>query len=118
MSEPVECPDCGEPVAYAFTDTSGVGAWKRGEGYNTTPDSRHYVCFPCEKAWKQRLAGRLTPDVVGDMTFFSCRGAGCGERLHVTRESAEPTDIELVCGRGHRHAVRRSPEGELTVIVD
>src|SRR5678816_4336673 len=38
----LECPDCGDPLAYTFTDTAGVGAWKLGDGFNTTPDTRHY----------------------------------------------------------------------------
>jgi hypothetical protein len=115
MDDRVECPDCGDPVVYAFTDTSGVGAWKRGEGYNTTPDSRHYLCFPCEKAWKQRLDGPLTPDIVGDMAFFSCRDRDCSGRLTVINAALEPTAVELDCGRGHRYAVRRSETGELTL---
>jgi hypothetical protein len=100
------CPDCDEPLAYAFHDTSGVGAQKRGDGYNTTPDTAHYICFPCTKAWKQRLNGPLTPDIVGDLAFFSCRNAECGARLTISRESATPTEIELECGEGHRYKVR------------
>ena len=99
------CPDCDEPIVFAFHDTSGVGAWKRGGGFNTTPDSAHYVCFPCHKAWKQRSSGPLTPDVVGDLAFFSCRQSECGEPLVVTHESEVATNIELACPRGHLYRV-------------
>lgn len=107
------CPDCDEPVPFAFHDTSGVGAWKLGDGFNTTPDTAHYVCFPCGKAWKQRLTGPLTPDIVGDLAFFSCRVAGCGAPLAITRESATPTDIELRCGQGHAYTVQSTDDGGL-----
>jgi hypothetical protein len=110
-----ECPDCGDPLAFAFTDASGVGAHKRGDNFNTTPDTDHYVCFPCGKAWKQRLSGPFTPDVVGDLAFFSCRQPACGARLAVTRESATPTALELACSRGHRYAIQSSPDGSLTL---
>ena len=109
-----ECPDCGDPLAFTFTDTAGVGAWKLGDGFNTTPDTRHYVCFACATAWKQRLTGPLTPDVVGDLAFFSCRRAECGERLEVTREAVEPADVELACRNGHRYGVVPSDDGGLT----
>jgi hypothetical protein len=109
------CPDCAGHVPFAFTDTSGVGAWKRGDGFNTTADSAHYVCFPCGKAWKQRLAGPLTPDVVGDLAFFSCRVADCGAKLTMTRESATPTEIELSCSQGHYYLVRATDDGGLTL---
>jgi hypothetical protein len=117
MSTPVAhtCPDCDEPIAYTFTDTSGVGAWKLGDGFNTTPDTLHYVCFPCAKAWKQRLSGPLTPDIVGDIAFFSCRQSGCGARVAVTRESATPRDVELACANGHRYAVQATGDGGLTL---
>jgi hypothetical protein len=105
------CPDCDEPLAFAFYDTAGVGAWKRGEGFNTTPDSAHYVCFPCTKCWKQRLSGPLTPDVVGDLAFFSCRRTECGEPLAVTREAHAPTEIELTCPKGHGYRVVADGEG-------
>jgi hypothetical protein len=109
------CPDCDEPLAFAFSETSGLGGWKRGDGFNTTPDTAHYLCFPCRKAWKQRLTGPLTPDVVGDLAFFSCRRPECGATLDVTRESMTPTEIELTCRSGHRYAVRLTDEGGLTL---
>ena len=37
----------------------------------------------------------LTPDVVGDLAFFTCRRENCGARLAVTHEEAEPTGVEL-----------------------
>ena len=110
-----QCPDCDEPLAFTFSETSGVGGWKRGEGFNTTPDTSHYVCFPCAKTWKQRLAGPLTPDVVGDLVFFSCKRSECGARLDVSREALTPTEVELTCGGGHRYAVRLTDEGGLTL---
>jgi hypothetical protein len=109
------CPDCDEPVPYTFTDTSGVGAWKRGEGFNTMPDSAHYVCFPCGKAWKQRLDGPLTPDIVGEIALFACREAGCGATLSVSREADTPTGIELACPAGHVHLVVGTDDGGLTI---
>ena len=112
---PRTCPDCDEPIAYTFTDTSGVGAWKLGDGFNTTPDTVHYICFPCATAWKQRLSGPLTPDVVGDLAFFSCRQSECGARLTVTHESATPTEVELACGQGHRYVVQATDDGGLTL---
>ncbi len=99
------CPDCGDPMPFAFHDTAGVGAWKLGDGFNTTPDTAHYVCFPCGKAWKQRLDGPLTPDIVGELAFFSCREPGCGRTLSLTRESPTPSELELSCAEGHRHGV-------------
>ena len=107
------CPDCDEPIFYTFHDTAGVGAWKLGDGFNTTPDTAHYVCFACTKAWKQRLDGPLTEDIVGDLAFFMCREAECGERLAVTRESSQPTDVELTCPHGHRFTVCATEEGGL-----
>src|SRR5580765_1722316 len=109
------CPDCDEPLAFTFSETSGVGAWKRGEGFNTRPDTAHYVCFACAKAWKQRLTGPLTPDVVGDMVFFSCKRPECGARLEVTHESLLPTEVQLTCGSGHRYTVTLTDEGGLTL---
>jgi len=100
------CPDCDEPLAFTYLDTSGVGAHKRGDNYNTTPDTRHYVCFACAKAWKQRLDGPLTPDVVGDLAFFTCRVSECGRRLGVLVEGPSPTDVQLGCDGGHRFVVR------------
>jgi hypothetical protein len=111
------CPDCDEPLPFAFRSTSGVGAHKRGDEFNTTPDTAHYVCFPCGKAWKQRLSGPLTPDVVGDLAFFSCRDHSCGESLTVARESALPTEIELTCPQGHRHVVMAVDEGLTLTLV-
>lgn len=105
------CPDCDEPLVFAFEDTSGVGAHKRGEHFNTVPDTRHFVCFPCAKAWKQRLAGPLTPDVVGDLALFSCREPECGERLAVTRESSDLADVRLACSHGHAHVVVSGDDG-------
>ncbi len=109
------CPDCDDPLAFAFLDTSGVGAHKRGDSFNTTPDTAHYVCFACRKAWKQRLSGPLTPDIVGDLAFFTCRQSGCGSALDVTRESAEPVGIELTCARGHGYRVRAGDGGGLVL---
>lgn len=110
------CPDCDEPLAFTYRDTSGVGAHKRGDHYNTTPDTDHYICFPCAAAWKQRLDGPLTPDVVGDLAFFTCRVADCGERLGVTHESTTPADVRLTCPRGHQHVVAAGDGGGLVVV--
>ena len=107
------CPDCDEPLAFAFQETSGLSAWTRGEGNNLTPDTHHYVCFPCRKSWKQRLDGPLTGDVVGDLVFFTCGKAGCGLPLEITRESLVPTEVELACRSGHRFAVRMGDEDAL-----
>jgi hypothetical protein len=109
------CPDCGDALVFTFSETSGLGAWKQGGGYNATPDTRHFVCFPCQKAWKQRLDGRLTPDVVGDLAFFTCRQENCGGRLSVTHEDVEPTAIALACPVGHAYVVRATGEGGLTL---
>ena len=75
----------------------------------------HYVCFACAKTWKQRLSGPLTPDIVGDIAFFSCRNVECGARLAVTRESIEPTEVQLACSNGHRYGVRAMDDGGLTL---
>jgi hypothetical protein len=107
------CPDCDEPMAFTFLETSGLGAWTRGEGYNTTPDTAHYVCFFCAKAWKQRLDGPLTTDIVGDLAFFSCGQPDCGARLQVSAESAVPTEVELTCLFGHRYGVSMTDNGGL-----
>jgi hypothetical protein len=104
------CPDCDEPLTFAFLDTSGVGAHKRGDRFNTTPDTRHYLCFPCTKAWKQRLDGPLTADVVGDLAFFTCREVECGRQLEVTSPLDGRTPVELACPLGHRYVVRPSEE--------
>jgi hypothetical protein len=109
------CPDCEERLHYAFHDTSGVGAWKLGDGFNTTPDTAHYICFPCGRAWKQRLSGPLTPDIVGDLAFFSCRQSDCGQPLLAINESATPTDIRLQCAQGHRYAVVVGEQGGLAM---
>jgi hypothetical protein len=108
------CPDCDEPLAYAFGSTSGVGAHKRGDSFNTTADTRHFVCLPCGKAWKQRLTGPLTTDVVGELAFFTCRDHTCGAAMHVSRESPTAVGTELTCGQGHRHVVTALEDG-LTV---
>ncbi len=107
------CPDCDDPLSFAFTDTSGVGAHKRGDAFNTTPDTAHYVCFACGRAWKQRLSGPLTPDAVGDLAFFSCRQADCGEPLAVTHASDVPLEVELACPKGHRYGVAPGEGGGL-----
>ena len=109
------CPDCDEPLVFAFWDTAGVGAWKQGDGFNTTPDTAHYICFPCAKAWKQRMAGPLTPDVVGDLAFFSCREQDCGAGMTVTRDSRTPTEIELTCQNGHLFRVAPGPDDGLVI---
>lgn len=105
------CPDCDEPLPFTFRTTSGVGASKRGDQYNTTPDTAHFVCFPCAKAWKQRLTGPLTPDIVGDLAFFTCRDLSCGAAMTVSRESSAPLEVELTCTQGHRYAVVAGDEG-------
>ena len=110
------CPDCDEPLAFAFWDTAGLGAWKQGDGFNTTPDTAHYVCFLCAKAWKQRLDGPLTPDQIGEINFFTCKAPDCGGRLTVTKESALATEIELACPAGHQFRVSRVETGELTLV--
>jgi len=116
MTNGPTCPDCDEPLVFAFQEASGLSAWKRGEGVNTTPDTTHYVCFPCHKTWKRRLSGPLTPDVVGDLAFFSCRQSECGRPLAVTRESETPTGIELACPSGHRYSVAATDDGGLTLV--
>jgi len=109
------CPDCDEPVLFTFMDTAGLGGWKRGDGYNTIPDTSHFICFPCHKTWKQRQDGPLTPDMVGDIAFFTCRQNDCGAALLVTRESAIATEIELTCANGHMFQVEATDEGGLTL---
>lgn len=96
-------------------DTAGVGAWKRGEGSNAIPDTTHYICFPCGKAWKQRQDGPLTPDIVGDIAFFSCKRNDCGAPLVVTRSSSVATEIELTCANGHAFQVQEADDGGLTL---
>ena len=112
------CPDCDEPLAFAFRDTSGVGAHKRGDNFNTVPDTDHYICFECAKAWKQRLNGPLTPDVVGDLAFFTCRQTDCGRALVVTHLSQTPTEITLACAQSHRYVVRALDEGLTLATVE
>jgi hypothetical protein len=118
VPDPRFCPDCGDLIHFTFSEASGLGAWKQGGGYNTTPDTRHFVCFACGKAWKQRLDGPLTPDVAGDIAFFSCRRDDCGAPLSLVRESANPVEIELACEHGHRFAVRETGEGGLTIAAE
>ena len=109
------CPDCDDPIPYTFTDTAGVGAWKLGDGFNTTPDTLHYVCLPCGKAWKQRLDGPLTPDIIGNLAFFSCRHPDCGATLGVSGEPATPAGAQLLCTNGHRFVVVETEDGGLTL---
>jgi hypothetical protein len=109
------CPECEAPLAFTFVDTSGVGAWKLGDGFNTTPDTAHYVCFSCAAAWKRRLEGPLTPDVVGDLAFFTCRRDACGGRLTIAGNASDPADVELACPRGHRHRVQAVEGGGLVL---
>ncbi len=109
------CPACDDPIVFTFSEASGLGAWKQGQAMNVTPDTNHYVCFPCARAWKQRLDGPLTEDIVGDLAFFYCRATGCGERMIVTRISADPTGVEIGCSRGHRYGMVRTDEGGLAV---
>jgi hypothetical protein len=110
------CPDCDEALTFAFGSTSGTGAHKRGDNFNTTPDTSHYLCFACGRAWKQRLSGPLTPDVVGELSFFTCRDHGCGAAMAVTREAATPTGVELTCAQGHRYTVAATDDG-LTLVM-
>ena len=111
----MHCPDCDELLVFAFWDTAGVGAWKQGDGFNTTADTGHYICFPCAKAWKQRLDGPLTPDIVGDLAFFNCREQDCGAPLAVTRESSTPSEIELACANGHEFRIADGPDGGIVL---
>lgn len=115
MPRPHDCPDCDEPLAYTFEETSGLSGWKRGAGTNLEPDTWHYVCFPCRTAWKQRLDGPLTPDVVGELTFFSCKIPECGASLATTHESLVPTEVRMTCGNGHAWAVVTTGDGGLTL---
>lgn len=108
---PSECPDCGDPLVFAFIDTAGVGAHKRGDHFNTTPDTVHYACFPCAKAWKRRLTGPLTPDIVGELALFTCPHEDCGRALRVTRDADEPSGLQLGCPEGHGFAVHQDEHG-------
>ena len=110
------CPDCDDPLAFAFRDTSGVGAHKRGDNYNTVPDTDHYLCLGCAKAWKQRLDGPLTPDVVGDLAFFTCRHTNCGRSLEVVTVVVPGAGTTLACVESHAHVIRELG-GELTLAV-
>lgn len=110
-----DCPGCDEALAFTFSETSGLSGWKSGDAFNTTVDTMHYVCFGCEKTWKQRLDGPLTPDVVGDLVFFSCGKPDCGRPITVTHVSLIPTDVELECAGGHRYGVTLTDEGGLTL---
>ena len=117
MPDAHTCPDCDEPLIFAFMDTAGVGAWKQGEGVNTTPDIAHYICFPCGRSWKQRLDGPLTQDIIGDLAFFSCKKDDCGAPLTVTQWSPVPTEIELACANGHQCRVQAEGD-ELMVVIN
>jgi len=110
----MHCPDCDDPLVPAFDSTSGLGAQKQGDAYNTAPDTEHYVCFACEKAWKQRLDGPPTPDIVGELTFFTCPDHDCGRAMVVTAMGDAVTDVHLTCGKGHTYQVVRR-EGGLTL---
>ena len=107
------CPDCDEPLMFGFSETSGLSGWKRGDSVNQSPDTNHYLCFPCRKAWKQRLDGPLTQDVVGDLSYFCCKRPECGARLDVTQDSMTPTEIQLRCEQGHQFAIELTEEGGL-----
>lgn len=109
------CPDCDDPVHFTFMDTAGLGGWKRGDGFNTVPDTSHFVCFSCAKCWKQRQDGPLTPDMIGDIAFFTCRLNECGAAMTVTKGSTVPTEIELTCGKGHAFRIANTDEGGLVV---
>jgi hypothetical protein len=111
------CPDCDEALAFTFSETSGLSAWKRGDAVNLIVDTLHYVCFLCAKTWKQRLDGPLTQDVVGDIVFFSCGQPDCGRPIRVTHESLTPTEVELACEAGHRYGVQLTEEGGLTLLA-
>jgi hypothetical protein len=106
-----ECPECGDPLVFTFIDTAGVGATKRGDHYNTTPDTTHYACFPCAKAWKQRLTGPLTSDIVGELALFTCTHPDCGRPLTMTNDATEASAVELGCASGHRFHVRQDDHG-------
>jgi hypothetical protein len=112
-----DCPDCGDPLAFTFHSTSGVGAHKRGDHYNTTPDTRHYACFACAKAWKQRLDGPLTPDVIGELTLFTCPDHSCGSPMTATTRPDDPAGIRLACRQGHGYRVTMS-DGEVRLVAD
>lgn len=116
VPQPHSCPDCDEPMPLTFIETSGLGSWKTGDGYNTEPDTAHYVCFPCAKAWKQRLSGPLTPDVVGEIAFFTCKDTDCGAPLAVTHVSLVPTEVELTCSRGHVFSVEVGDDDALVLV--
>jgi hypothetical protein len=110
-----QCPECDEPLLFAFSEASGLSAWKRGDAVNTDVDTWHYLCLPCGKAWKQRLSGPLTGDVVGDLAFFSCGQPDCGARIHVIREAPTAAEVELACAVGHRYRLSPTDEGGFTL---
>ena len=107
----MHCPDCDDPLVPTFESTGGLSGQKRGDAYNTAPDTQHYVCFACAKAWKQRLDGPLTPDVLGELTFFTCPDIECGLALVVSGEGGAIEDVRLTCGKGHVYEVAQSGEG-------
>lgn len=109
------CPDCDDPLVFAYRDTSGVGAHKRGDNFNTTPDTDHFLCLLCTKAWKRRLDGPLTPDVVGDLAFFTCRNVECGRPMEVVALVDAGPGTELACASGHRVVIRAADDGSLMV---
>jgi hypothetical protein len=113
------CPDCDAPLTFAFGSTGGTGAHKRGDHYNTAPDTAHYLCFPCHHAWKQRLDGPLTPDIVGELSFFTCRDHSCGAAMAITREAGTPPiGTELTCAQGHRYHVAALDDGLTLLALD
>jgi hypothetical protein len=59
----------------------------------------------------------MTPDVVGDIAFFTCRRADCGAPLTMTRESPNPVDVQLACEHGHRFTVSATDDGGLTIAL-
>jgi hypothetical protein len=119
VTESRECPDCGDALVFAFIDTAGVGAHKRGDSFNTTPDTTHYACLSCAKAWKQRLTGPLTPDIVGELALFTCKHQDCGRPLtnaNEMNEATEPSAVELSCPSGHRFRIQQDEHG-LSVVA-
>ena len=67
MTEPAVCPDCDEPVVYAFHDTSGVGAWKLGDGFNTSGHVR-YGEESISDTWIRGLTPSMAPILDLDLT--------------------------------------------------
>jgi hypothetical protein len=107
----MHCPDCDEPLVSTFESIGGLSGQKRGDAYNTAPDTQHYICFSCAKAWKQRLDGRLTPDVLGELAFFTCPVVECGMTLAVTGSEGGIEAVRLACSKGHVYEVARDAEG-------